>query len=301
MFRASLLAAVLPFAAQAEPQGFLRDIAQIAALERLRIVASADQADELDEHLEAELPLVRTRLRALDPAAADALEAAVDAEVVRRAADTAQAALEASSAVAPAQRQAGVIAMLLLPEGGVAEAYEDGAAGEAEDWALAHHGLLRVRALTDALLPDLPAEARPRVTGPLERLEAAIPAIAPPYAEMLPGGEIEFETQVMASALLSVTGAPGWPGADLPGAAALVQHWTEEGCADPDPARGRETLAIAAFWHEEALSGALTLFAPDALERAEAAFDAIARDRPTPAACAALSGALAEARPMVGG
>ncbi|SCX97608.1 hypothetical protein [Paracoccus tibetensis] len=296
MFRASLLACVLPAAALAEPADLLRDVARIAAAERLWIAAAAG-SDELDAHLEAELPLFRAHLAALDPAAASAAAA----NDISAAAAEAAAILRAASPADPAQREAGVIAALLLPEGGVAEAYEDGAEGAADDWSLAHHGLRRVRVLTDALLPELPEAERARAAASLERLEAAIPATAPAYAEMLPGGEIEFETQVMAAALLRGTGAPAWPGSDLARAARLVADWAAEGCADADPARGQETLAIAAFWHDEALSGTLTLFAPEALARAQAAFDAIADDGPHPDACNALAGALAEAQPMLGG
>lgn len=301
MFRASLLFMALPLAATAEPGDFLRDIAQIAALERLRIAAATDEPDALTERLDAERPLVLARLRGLDPDAAAALEAAGDPAAVIAAADAGQAALEADGAAPAPQRQAGVIATLLLPEGGVAEAYEEGAEGEAEEWAVAHHGLARVRVLTDALLADLPQEAGATVTAALERLEAAIPATPPAYAQMLPGGEIEFETQVIGATLLSATGAPGWPGADLPGTADLVAEWVKAGCADADAARGQETIAIAAFWHEDALSGALSLFAPAPQERIEATFDAIAAEGPGPVACGALSQALAEARPMVGG
>lgn len=297
MSRASLLACVLPGVALAEPADLLRDVARIAAAERLWIAAAAG-SDELDEHLEAELPLFRVHLAALDSAAAEAVAAADD---VSAAAAEAAAILRAASPADPAQREASIIAALLLPEGGVAEAYEDGAEGAADDWTLAHDGLRRVRVLTDALLPELPEAERARAAASLERLEAAIPATAPAYAEMLPGGEIEFETQVMASALLGGTGAPAWPGSDLPRTARLVADWAAEGCTDADPARGQETLAIAAFWHDEALSGTLTLFAPEALARAQAAFDAIADDGPHPDACNALTGALAEAQPMLGG
>lgn len=288
-------------AVQAEPADFYRDIAQIAALERLRIAATAAEPEELAERSEAERALVQIRLSGIDPDAAAALTGAEDAASVIAAADAGQAALEADSAAQNVQRQAGVIAALLLPEGGVAEAYEEGAEGEADEWAAAYYGLARVRVLTDALLPELSVDARATVTGALERLEAAIPANPPSYAEMLTGGEIEFETQVMGSTLLSATGAPVWPGADLPGTAALVSNWAQAGCADADPARGQETLAIAAFWHEDALSGTLSLFAPAPQERIEAAFDAISDAGPGPEACTALNEALAEARPMVGG
>ena len=112
------------------------------------------------------------------------------------------------------------------------------------------------------------------MTGALERLEAAIPANPPRYAEMLPGGEIEFETQVIGATLLSATGHRS---GRVP-TCQERQRWSQTGSRRvarmPTRRADRRPLAIAAFWHEDALSGALSLFAPAPQERIEATFDA---------------------------
>lgn len=288
--------------------------AQAMALELVALRAEAaaavsepseDLAEETGRMREEDLSLVLASLARADAGAAEALSRAVDAfldvleageplaepaAAVRAAADRAAAAL--GHEPTPALRGA-VASLLLVSEVGLAEAYEEGAEGELEGYPVGWAALQRVKAIAAELRPEMSESAAADADDAVDRLDALFPTADPPERFASDPEEAESLAHRLVALIEEGADADLYFGRDLPRALDTVRGLAAAGCADPDPSIGAETIAIAAFFHEDALANPLGVLAPDAQAAAAAAFDAHRSDpQQRPAACDGLLDAL---------
>lgn len=327
------LAALLASAAGAEAQGYVnapfRDapvaLAQAAALERIEIYARAiaaagvdadddDDDDDDDEEEEGgplfDFSLVRGSLATAAPELERGLAAEIGelaegeadaAEEILPLVERAKAALLVPETADAAPFQAGVMAALLLEEGGVAEGYEEAVEGEATAYAVGYFALQRVKALWEGLAGQASAEQAEDVGEMFAILDGLFPGEAMPETLSPDPEQAEAPAQQLVGLLEAVTNADLYPGRDLGAAAARVHDIAAEGCeafAAGDAGVGLERLTIAAAYYDQTVADTLGLLAPESAEAIDDHLEAVEEGEAdeAAAACAPLLDALAAGR-----
>ncbi len=270
-------------------------LAQAVALQQVAVLAEAGaEGDDMKEVV----PLFSASLAARAPALAEALSQAIDGldETDGAAGEVARLADEARGVLVPrasdtAAFRGGLLAALLLGEGGVAEAYEEAAEGEAEEYAIGRAALGRARGLWDALKAGASPQLGAEGDAALNRLRELFPGPDLPERLSSDPEEAEGPAQQLVGITEAVTRADLYPGRDLGASVDGVRDLVAHGCATraSDPAMGDEFLAIAATYHAELLSDPLGVMAPEVEARVAAGFE-------KPDECGALIEALGQAR-----
>lgn len=312
--RSIAAAALLALAAPAMAQGFSAapfhnrpiEVARAATLALMAARAEAvriapGERDEAVEALEDDATRVVAGLRRSRPEDADALEAALealedaasdeDARVAAGALGEVVAGVRAAPGTGDAAFTGAVAALLLVSEVGLAEAFEEAVEGDEGAYAVAFATLREVRALVDslALEGDVAADAAEL----MGRLDTLMPTPEPPARMASDPEEGEVYAQALVGVLERATDADLYLGRDLARALSTIGHLAREGCAADDPAAGREIIAIAALYHEDALEAPLSVMAPEEQEAAEDAFDDLLEGAaPSTDACGTLSAAI---------
>lgn len=258
----------------------------------------------------ADFALVRASLAMKAPALGQKLEAGIDAmgeggddsaEAARDVvalADETRRQLLAPDVTGTAPFRAGLVASLLLDEGGVAESYEEAVDGEPLAYPMGYFALQRVKALWSGLSADLRPAQADDIGEMLAMLDALFPAATQPGSLSADPEQAEAPAQQLVGLLEAATNADLYPGRDIAGAAERVHDIASSGCdalGAGQPAVGIETLTIAAAYYTATVADTLGVMAPDAADAVSNQFDAVAEGEPDAAAgaCAPLLDALA--------
>jgi hypothetical protein len=247
--------------------------------------ALAEETEKMRAH---DLPLFLKSLRDADPNAAEALETAVEALLAqaedgqpsREAGDRVTSAVELAGAALfspPAAEEnafrAAVASLLLVSEAGLAEAYEEGADGDIWSYPVAWAMFQQVRAISTQISAGAGAQTVMDLEDTIERLAGLIAEADPPERFAADPEEGEAYAHRIVGLLEQAADADLYLSRDLPRALRTVRALAVEACSNGQV--DIEGIAIAAFYHEDALENPLSILASDAQSAAEDAYEAL--------------------------
>jgi hypothetical protein len=221
-------------------------------------------------------------------------------EVIRRTEEARGKLLPAAVADTPAFQTA-LMASLLLEEGGVAEGYQEAAAGKAAAYFIGYFALQRVKSRWQGLTGRASPEQSTDVAAMLAMLDGLFPSQEMPEHLSPDPEQAEAPAQQLVGLLEGLAEAELYLGRDLAAATGVVHDLAAKGCASlaaGKEAIGIEELRIAAGYYDQTVRDTLDMMAPEAASAIKDGLEEVDEGEADEVAeaCSPLLNALAEGR-----